>query len=487
MHLPFANRRAHMRQRHLNVSLLDFKLGVRMFAKYPGLSFASVLGMAIAIAIGASVFSGVRALIAPTLPLAEGDRVVAVQTVRADVSGSIELQVLHDFVTWQTELTTVRELGAFQLNNRNLIVGDQVTDVVPIAEMSASGFRVARVLPLMGRTLVEDDDRINAPPVLVIGQREWHRYFDGDPSIIGRNVRFNETTYTVVGVMPEDFRFPRNHGFWVPFQVDPSKYEVGDGPPIEVFGRLAQGVTFEQASAQVTMIGKRLISAYPKTHEFRRPTVLPFARASSLTAVDPALELQLYLIQFGATLLLTVVAVNVAVLVYARTATRATEIAVRTALGASRSRVITQLFIEALFLSGVAAIVGLSIAAFALRWIESVLAQGQEGLPFWFHLKISPALITYVIILAVVGGAVVGILPGLRATRHAFGGLQQLSARGSSMRLGSTWTALIVVQVAMMVAILPASIYHASVLLRAAMVDPGYPAEQFVRARISLG
>jgi predicted permease len=446
--------------------------------------------MAVAIAIAAMVFSWAAAMLDPKLPLDGGDRIVAVQTDRADTPGDFDEHVLHDFVVWRTALTTVRDLGAFQLGNRNLIVdreGDgRVTDVVEVAEMSAAGFRVARVRPLLGRPLVDDDERAGGPPVLVIGEREWQRYFAGDPNIIGRTARLGGMVYTVVGVMPEDFRFPRNDGFWVPLRLDASQYAMGAGPPIQVFGRLADGVTFEQARSQVVAIGQRLAAAYPATHEHRRPTVVPFAHGGT-NGVDAEMAWILYMFQLGASLLLMVIAANVAALVYARTAARTAEIAVRTALGASRARVITQLFVEALVLSAAAAAVGLSLAGFALGWMERLLMQQGEGLPFWFHLGLSPGLIAYVAGLALFCGAVVGVMPALKATgRRAYGSLQQFAARGSGMKLGTTWTALIIAQVALAVAVLPASVHYASVLLRTSMHHSEYPAGEFLRASVSL-
>jgi len=474
-------------QRLVMPSAVDFRLAVRMLAKYPVLSGVSVIGMAVAIAIGATVFGFVAAVLDPTLPLEGGDRIVAVQTNRADVPGDIDRQVLHDFVAWRTDLTRVRDLGAYQLDDRNLIVANQVTGVIPVAEMSASGFRVGRARPVLGRPLVEDDERMDQPPVLVIGHREWQRHFASDPNIIGQIVHLGETAYTVVGVMADEFRFPLNHGFWIPFRVDASKYEFGAGPPIQVFGRLADEVTLEEAQAQVATIGRRMAATYVRTHEHRRPTILPFARSAGLTAIDSDDAWMLYMLQLVASLLLAVVAANVAALVYARTATRSAEIAVRTALGASRARVIAQLFIEALVLTAAAAAVGLSLAGFALRFVKERLTEGTQGFPFWFDVGLSPALIAYVGVLALLGGTVVGVLPALKATgRRAYSSLQQLAARGAGMRLGPTWTALIVAQVAISVAILPASIHHASALLQTAIRNPGYPATEFLRARIAL-
>lgn len=464
-------------------SAVDFRLAVRMLAKYPVLSGVSMFGMAVAIAIGASVFGLVGAVLDPTLPIEDGDRVVAVQTNRADAPGDVDQQVLHDFVAWRSELTSVRDLGAFRLDDRNLIVAKQVAGVLPVAEMSASGFRVGRARAVLGRQLLDDDEREGRPPVLVIGYREWQRHFAGDPNIIGRTVQLGETGYTVVGVMADDFRFPYNHGVWIPIRLDASKYELGEGPALHVFGRLADQVTLEQAQTQVATIGRRMAATYPRTHEHRRPTILPFARSAGLALIDADDTWLLYALQLGASFLLAVVAANVAALVYARTATRAAEIAVRTALGASRARVIAQLFIEALVLSAAAAAFGLSLAAFAIGFVEQRLSEG----PFWFDLALSPALIAYVGVLTLLGGTVVGVLPALKATgRRAYSSLQQLAARDAGMRLGPTWTALIVAQVAICVAILPASIHHASALLATGVRDPGYPAREFLRARIAL-
>jgi putative ABC transport system permease protein len=485
-----SERRAHERRVRLNVSWLDVKLGVRMVAKYPGLSLVSVLGMAVAIAIGAGVFGTISAMLDPTLPLPGGDRIVAVQNKRADRPGSPNHQVLHDLVAWRSELTMVRDLGAFRRTSRNLIIDGRGTDLVRIAEMSAAGFRVARIPPLLGRPLQDEDEHAGAPPVLVIGHREWQRRFDADPDIIGRTVRLGETVHTVVGVMPEGFRFPVNHGFWVPLRLDATRYEFGGGSSINVFGRLADGVPLDQARAQVAVIGRRMATAYPDTHQHLRPAIVPYAYAVlpqyDLDVDDPGDALFLYAIQLGISLLLVLVAANVAVLVYARTATRAGEIAVRTALGASRARVVAQLFVEALVLSLAAAALGLTVAVVALGWMERRMVL-VYSLPFWFDLGVSGGLIAYVAGLAILGGTIVGVLPALKVTgRNAYGGLQQLAARGTQMLLGRTWTALIIVQVAIAVAVLPTTIYFASELIQYGMGESDYPAEEFFSAEPSL-
>ena len=133
--------------------------------------------------------------------------------------------------------------------------GDRLPETVRIAAMSASGFRVARVPALLGRFLTPDDEREAAPPVVVIGYDVWRSRFEQDRSVIGQQIRFGNTQYTIVGVMPEGFAFPVNHQYWIPLRANPSTIPRGAGPELFVFGRLAPGATM--ASAQVGAVGHR--------------------------------------------------------------------------------------------------------------------------------------------------------------------------------------------------------------------------------------
>ncbi|MEE8146133.1 MAG: ABC transporter permease, partial [Longimicrobiales bacterium] len=237
-------------QAWLDVSWLDVKLGLRMLVKYPALTLVGGLGMAVAIAISAGFFAILHSYVQPTLPLDEGERVVGIENWDGAANDQ-DRHSLHDFVTWRDELESVEDLGAFRTVGRNLIVPDGPTEPVGVAEMTASGFRVARVRPLLGRPLVEEDEREGALPVVVIGYDVWQTRFAGDPAIVGRDVRLGNTVHTVVGVMPEGFAFPSNHSFWAPLRADPADYERRQGPEIYVFGRLAPGVTFEEAQAEL--------------------------------------------------------------------------------------------------------------------------------------------------------------------------------------------------------------------------------------------
>lgn len=466
------------------MSWLDFKLALRMLVRYPGLTLVGGLGMAIAIAVGASSFAFIYASLHPTLPLPEGERVVGLETWDARVNNQEE-RILHDFVTWRNELKSVQDIGAFRAIARNLIAPDGQTELVSVAEMTASGFRVARVPHLLGRPLVDDDERKGTVPVAVIGYDVWKTHFASNPSVIGQTVRLGATVHTVVGVMPEGFGFPVNHRVWVPLQADPSDYERRQGPPITVFGRLAQGVTIETARAELTTIGQRTAAAFPKTHERLRPRVVLYTELW----FDDGPRRELHFMQLLISMLVVVVGVNVATLVYARTATRQGEIAVRTALGASRRRIVAHLFVEALVLSTAAAVAGLGIAKFALRQADVAAKQFGAmlgGLPFWMNFDLSSGTVIYVMGMAVLGAVIVGVLPAIKATGSRMRSRLGQLGGATGMQMGKTWTALIVVQVAFAVAVLPGAVYMTSQSIGLAGSGPGFPAEEYLTAQLQM-
>jgi predicted permease len=468
-------------------SWLDVNLGLRMLRKHPALALVSVIGMSVAIAIAGGYYGAIGAMIDPSLPLDEGDRIVSVQNADLSDPSNPMLQSAHDFVAWRSELKSIRDLSAFRNQRRNLIVEGRGAELVEVAEMTAAGFRVARVAPVLGRPILEDDERVGAPPVVVIAYEEWQNRFDADPAILGRIVRLGSTVHTVVGVMPAEYRFPRHHRFWTPLRLDVNAYGRGNGPAIHMFGRLADGASLEQAQAELTTLGQRNAETYPQTHERLRPKVSPYTHPF-MNIESTAQAVFFRTLQTALALLLVVVALNVAVLVYARTATRSGEMAVRSALGASRKRVITQLFAEAFVLSSISAVFGLSLAAVGLRIVKAFndSPTGDYEMPFWVDFGLTPGVVVFVAGLAILAGLIIGVLPGLKVTGRLQAGLQELTSRGTGKQLGRTWTALIVFQVGVAVAILPFAVYVAGQAIMVASGESQYPAEQILRADLTM-
>jgi putative ABC transport system permease protein len=476
--------RGLVRLDQLRFSALDLRLGARMLVKYPGLSLVSVIGMSVAIAIGAGVFSVLASMVDAKLPLPEGERVVALRNAVVTEPGRNRAS-LRDFVSWREEVKSVEALTAFTTGRRNLLAPGIPVELVRVARITASGFRLARTAPVLGRPLLDEDER-NDARVVVIAHDEWQRRFSADPGIIGRRIGLGKDEYTIVGVMPERFHFPVDDRYWIPLVVGPAERASADAIAVTIAGRLTEGTTLERAQAELTTIGTRMAAAHPDTHRHLRPRIVTYTRAF-FDIDNPAAVWRMLLFRFVISLLLVVVAVNVAVLIYARTATRAGEIAVRTALGASRSRVVTQLFAEALVLSGTATVVGLVMAGVVLAKFQQLAAIRLGELPFWIRLGLSPGVITYALGLAVVGAVIAGVVPALRATgRRVQASLQQLSGHGARMQLGRAWTAMIIVQVAVAVAVLPFVIPVAQEAIVVARASVGYPAEEFLETSLTM-
>ena len=469
--------------RWLDDSRIDFKLGARMLMKNPGLSVIGGLGLAVAIAVGTAFFSFFHAYLASTLPVDDGDRIVGIENW--DLKRNNESQrSMHDFLTWREQLTTVQDIGAFRSIGRNLTVPGGSAQPIQIAEMTAAGFDITRVPPLMGRIFTDAEAVAGRAPVLLIGYDVWHSKFAADPGIVGREVRLGNTPHTIIGVMPEGFAFPVRHSFWAPLATDASSYERGQGPAIFAFGRLRPGVTMEQAQAELATLGTQAAASFPATNGHLQPRVMPYAHP--IMDIQDIRLWQVALMEALVSMLLVIVAVNVAILVYARTATRRGEIAVRTALGASRRRIVGQLFIEALVLCSVAAVGGLLLARFGISQGHAIMeAEGAGAMPYWVDKRIPAVGYLYVAGLVLLAATIAGVLPALHATgRRAQLTLKEAGASGG-LRLGGTWTALIVAQVAMAVAGLPMAVAIFGSEIPASSTAPAFAYESILTARLS--
>lgn len=461
---------------------LDARLGLRLLMRHRGLALIGGFAMAMAIAVGSVAFETLSQILRGTLPLDEGDRVVAVHYF-SESTGKPERQVLHDFVEWRAGLRTVRELGAFRTREQNLMLEAGGPLPVPVVEITASGFRVARTPPLLGRYLVPEDERPGAPAVLVIGYEAWRTRFAADPRIVGRTVRLGSTPHVVAGVMPEGFEFPNDHQYWVPLRESPLAHARLEGPPLWVFGRLAPGSSLGEAQAELATVGRRTAAAHPRMYDRLRLTVLPFTY-DYMDLQSPTTRLVMRVVQLLVGGLLVVVAVNLAVLLYARTVSRLGEIAVRSALGASRRRILAQLFMEALAHTVLGALVGLMVASRVLGMIQRWAVEEGDGFPFWIRLRLSPATVAYALALAVVAAFIMGVLPGLKATGAGMGA--SLRELRSGPRLGPVWSGLIVAQVAFAMAVLPPAVYAVWQLLRMETDEMGFAPDEFVVGPVKL-
>ena len=466
-------------------SRLDFILAWRMLVRYPGFSVISVFGIAVGIAVAAGAFSLVHVVTNARLPLPEGQRLVSLFN-RDVASNNRESRLLFEFESWR-RMGSLDEIGIARTTSHNLVV-DGTAEPVNVAEISASAFRIAGVPALRGRYLLPEDEAPSAENVLVIGYGEWVRRFAGDAEVVGRSVELGGVAHTIVGVMPDGFGFPVSHSMWVPWRVDTTAFAPRTGPAVHVFGRLAPSTSIAAAQAELDAIGEHASTTLAGTHQHLRPRVVPFAYVFN-DLDDPDNALAMRAIQFSLVMLLIVICVNVAILVYARTATRQAEIAVRGALGASRRRIIAQLFVEALTLAGLGAAIAAAALAIALPQLESAMLAATGGrTPFWIRFELPSEAVVYTAALTLLAATIVGVLPAVKATgADVRTRLQTLSSGGgSNMQMGPLWTLLIVSQVGLTVALLPSAIFYTWDGLRLRTGDAGFASKEFLSATLAM-
>ena len=466
---------------------LDVRLGLRLLVKHIGLTVVGTVAMAFAIWSGIVAFEFYTQIMHPRLPLEGGARIVAIVMVDTASFGE-KAPTLHDFVAWRDALTSVQDLAAYRDRNWNVIVGTAVPEPVAVAEISAATFRVVQERPVLGRPLVEADEKPGAPWVVLIGHDVWQSRFESDPNVIGRELRLGNVPHTIVGVMPEGFRFPLAHGFWVPLRLDPVNYPRQQSPVVRVFGRLSPGATLEAAQPELTVLGATAAAAFPDTHQHLKPRIVPYIDSIFRGfSADSATEV--FWGNLLSVLLVFLVCGNVALLMFARAATRENEILVRTALGAGRGRIMGQLFVEALVLAMVAAPVAVTFAQLAWHSLFAMVTENmfENRVPFWMHSSVSPRTLVYAALLTLVAAAIAGLLPGLKVTRGIGTRLRQSGPGGGGLRFGGIWTVLIVMQVAAM-AIVPTPVIaiYRDVAKWARAANAGLIPEQYLAATMAM-
>ena len=418
-------------------SWLDVKLGMRMMRKYPGVSLAIVFALTIGIPLSLLPNHLVESALGQSPPFDEGERVVGV--VGVDQDGRAELRV-GDYEILRERVKSFSSLGAVTQTEVNVVSGDGWSDGESAALMTATVFTLARVQPIMGRALLAADEVPGAADVAVVGYSFWRRRLGGADNVVGTTLRIAGVPTTIVGVMPEGFAMPSVQQLWLPLRVRSADDANGLGPGVRIYGRLADGVSVAQARAELKAV--RLPTASGSRPKPIQADAVAFS-AVEIPEPEGALAWILAIAQVVPVIVLLIACGNAAILILARTATRWNEVAIRTVLGASRARIMGQLFVETLLLSLIATGIGLIAIDIAVAQLAS-----RFPLPFWFDPNITPAFALKALGLSVLCAVVAGVLPALRATGGILqSSIQSAGAGGSTLRLGRVAGALIVIEV----------------------------------------
>jgi predicted permease len=349
-----------------------------------------------------------------------------------------------------------------------------------VADVSTNTFALLGVLPVRGRGLAASDAEAGASPVVVVSDALWRARFDSRESVVGESVRLNGVPHTIVGIMPAGFGFPIRARAWRPLRIDAGS-SPGDAGALRVVGRLRDGVSIAAATTELSLDAARLAAESPATHADRGARVFPFTEVETPPEIRRGLQLLIIVVS----LTLLVACANVANLLLARAAARARDTAIRTALGASRARLIVQQLSESLVLSLLAAGLGLALASAGLRFFAAASASVLDA--FWVEFRIDLVVVSFASLLGAVAAVGAGLAPALRATRTDVATLLQgQTAAVAGPRIGRLGRGLVTVQLALACGLLivTATLVRASAELR--LVENPFAAHDIVTAQLSV-
>src|SRR5437588_12119103 len=448
----------------------DFRYGVRILLRNPGFTLAAIVVLALGIGANTAIFSIVNAVLLRPLPYQEASRIMQiwhVPPIKSFPGMSFFSVSPANYLDWQSQNRSFEQIAAYGFDSFN-VGGGERPEAIRGAAVAPGFFSILRVQPVLGRTFSAEEDRPGQGHVVILGHTLWRDHFAADPGIVGRNVLLDGQTYTVIGVMPPKFKFPDWADLWVPLAWSDERRAVRGNHNYMVIGRLKPEVSVEQAKGDLSAISARLEQQYPEDDKGWGATLLPL-REQLVGDVRPAL-----LVLLGAVVFVLLIAcANVANLVLAKTLARKKEIAIRTALGASRLVVLRQILAETVLVSVVGGALGLFLARFGMALIVKVLG---DRIPAFMQITVDVPVLAFTLLLSVVAGVLAGLIPSVRFTKADVNeALKQGQSRGSShARGGRTRRLLVVSEVALCLVLLIGAGLMIRSLWELRKVQPGF-------------
>jgi predicted permease len=408
-------------------------------------AFTALAVAILGLGLGATLymFTVVKSYMLTPLPFPHAERIMHLESANP-LQGMDSMEITqHDFVEWRREQTSFEGLAAFYSGTVNLSDGE-LAERFEGAFITPSGFDVVQVKPHIGRTLEPADAEPGAPPVVVLGYETWLNRYNGDPDILGETIRVNSVPTTVIGIMPEGFRFPLIEEVWLPLRIDLAQFPRGSGQTVEVFGRLKPRVTLEQARAEFTNITAALAKEY-KENENLTAVIKPFQHEYIPEEARAVIATMFVAVVF----VLLIACANVANLVLARTAARQQDIALRAALGATRWRIVVHVLTESVVLAAAGAFIGWFLANTGLDLTDRAFVAADIQEPFWIDFTLDPQAFLFAVVAALTAGIVAGLAPALRATRTDVNEYLKEGSKGSGASASKLSRTLVTAEIAL--------------------------------------
>ena len=449
--------------------------------RQPGMSALAVIALALGIGLTTTMFSIVNGAALRGLPFPQSDRILHVAPFNVAERDDVDSRA-HGVAQFMARQRSFEHLAAFRFGAANVVGPDGIPERYRAAWITPNTFRLLRVAPMRGRDLHDEESRPGAAPVVIIGYKVWHERFKGAQDVIGQPLRINGTVMTVVGVMPPKFAFPADEQLWPAATIDPAAPRLPNEPVYEMIGRLRPGVSAEQATAEMATIWDQLAQEFPDRYEKGFTTETKTYIQEFLGSEIIGMLFAMLAAVLG---VLAIACVNVANLVLARAADRAREIAVRTAVGASRWRVVRQMMVEVLVLAMAGAAAGLGIAWAGVTLFNRAIVDTRP--PFWIDIRIDGTVLAFVTGVTVLSAFIAGIVPALRASRADVTTVLNDEGRGtSSLRMGRLSRGLVIVEMALSFGLLVVSALTIQSIVNVGTVDYGFATADVWTGRVEL-
>jgi putative ABC transport system permease protein len=435
----------------LDSVLLDLRFAFRMVARNRWFSAAAVAALALGIGSNAVGFTIVNAALLRALPFDHSERIYTISWQNR--SGHRSAVTADEFREWRVRAQSFDGLAAYSEDSVNISGDRALPEQVRVTWVSANTFGLLRQPPLIGRDFAAEDERAGAAPVAILGHALWKTRYGADPTVLGATLRMNGTAATIIGVMPKHMRFPDDSQIWAPL-VSANRGEQSNARDLGLFGRLSDGIARGEAHAELDGLAHQLIAADPAGRsDLLGVRVETFNERFIGGAGRPMLQL----VMASVIVVLLIACANVANMLLSRSTFRVHEMAVRTAMGASRWRVVRQLLLESLVLAFIGGVLGLGLAAGGVKVFAAMMQ--DSGLPFWVVFSIDYVVIGYVAATCMLTAIVFGLAPALHVSKTIDSVRLKEGGKGTFGSVRERWFSglLIVAEVALTVILLAGS------------------------------
>ncbi|MDQ3315591.1 MAG: ABC transporter permease, partial [Verrucomicrobiota bacterium] len=462
----------------MNTLFQDLRYGIRMLLKHKGFTAVAIIALGLGIGANTAIFSLVNGVLLRPLPYPEADRIVYFEGQNLQRGIAQSNISAPDFEDWTNQSSVFAHTAFYWTGGAAFAAGNGEPERVPRAGVTSAFFDVLGVQPMLGRSFLAEEHQPNATPVAILSEGLWKRRFGSDRDIIGKTITISARPVTVVGVMPGGFEFPEESQIWSPAGVNLAE-EARDNRSYSAIGRLKPGVKLEQAQTQISAINQQLARAHADTNK-GWDVHLAILHELLVRAVRPSL-----LVLLGAVALVLLIAcANVANLLLARAAARQKEVAIRTALGASRTRMIRQMLTESLLLSVLGGCVGLLLSV----WLtELLVSMNPPDSPRLREVSLDYRVLAFTVALSALTGILFGLAPALQASRlNISGSLSEGGRGGTGYRRTDARSLLLIGEVALSLILLVGAGLLIKSFFRLQDVKPGFNPERVLIASLSL-